>query len=66
MENLARFAASQNSLRSSDPMPDDILELLRVIGGFDGEPTQNTLAAGGPFLYRVYTEHQHLLANRQE
>jgi hypothetical protein len=47
-------------------MPDDILELLRVIGGFDGEPTQNTLAAGGPFLYRVYTEHQHLLANRQE
>jgi hypothetical protein len=36
-----------------------------MIGGFGGEPTQNTFAAGGPYLYRVYTEHQGLLANRQ-
>src|SRR4051795_8329324 len=47
-------------------MPDDIFEFLRMIGGFGGEPTQNTFAAGGPFLKRVYTEHQHLLAKRQE
>ena len=49
-----------------DHMPNDIFEFLRIIGGYGGEPAQNTFAAGGPFLYRVYTEHQHLLANRQE
>ena len=58
---IAEFASE-----FGDSMPDDIFEFLRMIGGVGGEPTQNTFAAGGPFLYRVYTEHQHLLANRQE
>ena len=49
-----------------DPMPDDIFEFLRMIGGFGEEPTQNAFKAGGPYLYRVYKEHQNLLANRQE
>src|SRR5947207_952283 len=44
-----------------DPMPDDIFEFLRMLGGFGGEPTQNTFSAGGPYLYRVYTEHQRSL-----
>ena len=59
--SIAKFASE-----FGDPMPDDIFEFLRMIGGYGGEPAQNTFAAGGPFLYRVYTEHQHLLANRQE
>jgi hypothetical protein len=49
-----------------DPMPEDIFDFLKLIGGFGGEPANNTFSAGGPYLCRVYAEHQHLVANRQE
>jgi hypothetical protein len=49
-----------------DPMPEDIFDFLKLIGGFRGEPVRNTFSVGGRYLCRVYTEHQQLLAQRQE